>query len=289
MKKLNNKGITLVELLVSLAILCIFMVTVNYFVTAATKSSKRTKEQVNVQRDSQDVYDTLYDAVIQATGIEIATSERISATGTPASGDASADADMRIRKSANFESKLSSKQKVFLVSNSAFDSMEYAQEKYNTVDDYQNDHKNISISRHSQYEKDKVGKIVEKDLFVSVAQYMGASSVLSIADMDYGAFDGGEYSVDSIIIGPAKPQASGSVYNTIMYKDNKIYLNRNSSNIWDLSIKEENVIADNCTEFTVTVPEGNNNSLNLKLTFSNGGYSYTVGGTINLRNANIMK
>lgn len=294
MRKLNNKGITLIELLVSLAILSIFMVTVNYFVTASSKSTKQTKKQIAVQRDAQEVYDTLYDAILQATSIDISTHKVV----TPPTGTASGDASTKIRKSPGFDAKLSAgTDDVFLVSKATYDSIEYAKSKYASSADYKSAHPNVVIGKTAKYKKDKFGNISEDSTYVSYSQYLGAVGALDNVIKEYAAFDDGEYSVSGIATGPVEigsGAATETICNTIVYEDDPtasdygyIYLNRSEDKL-EFSKKAENVIAKNCTEFTVKAKDGSTNSLDLKLTFSDGGFSYTVGGTINIRNANVM-
>ena len=125
MKKLNNRGFTLIEMLLALAILAIFMVCVTAFVASSSKSTKQTKKQVKVQQDAQEVYDTIFDSVMQATALIINTKELASGDGTAsgsavpaASSDASADA--RVRKSEQFDAKLAAGEEVYLFSSAAF-------------------------------------------------------------------------------------------------------------------------------------------------------------------------
>lgn len=294
MKKLNNQGITLIELLVSLTILSIFMITVNYFVASSSKTTKQTKNQINLQRDSQDVYDTLYDSIIQATSIDV----KVGKVVTEPTATASGDADTKIRKSAGFDSLVASGgDGAYIVSKNAYDSMEYAASNYSSADDYKSAHTNIVIGKAAEYKKDKLGNIIEDATYTSYAQYIGAVGLLNNTIKQYAAFDDGEYSVRGITTGPVEI-GSGStkevVGTTILYEDDPtaddygyIYLNR-SSEYLDFTKYPENVIAKNCTEFTVNANGGKSNSLYLKLTFSDSGYSYTVGGTVNIRNANVM-
>ena len=97
-------------------------------------------------------------------------------------------------------------------------------------------------------------------------------------------------------------------YNTIIFDKSKgkLYLNRPNTvsprfGFLNYSKEKEYIISDNCIGFTIKVV--NDNTLYLKLTFrydnrdsagnviaeNTGGYTYTVGGAINMRNGNIMK
>lgn len=322
MKKLNNKGLTLIELLVSLAILSIFMITVTYFVTATTRSTKKTKQQITVQQESKEVYETLRDAIMQASCVVI------NATGL-ASGDASGspvasgDADTLVRKTSGFDAALSAGTEVQLVSNAAFDTMSYVKEAQaaslgggasSDRDDFIDDHNNPTIGNPTKYERDINGKITkEKTRKLSVAQYVGGLSIFDATATDeFAAFDDREYEISALSTGPIMKTSHMSIndvdkYNTIMFdkSSGKLYLNRPKatakSGFLDFNKDKEYIISDNCIGFTVKVI--NNNTLYLKLTFrydnrdsagnvvfeNAGGYTYTVGGAVNLRNGNVMK
>lgn len=71
MKKRNNKGVTLVELLVSLAILGILMVAVIGFMTAFINIYRNRKKSRSIQQTAQSIYDNMSDAIMQADIIEI--------------------------------------------------------------------------------------------------------------------------------------------------------------------------------------------------------------------------
>lgn len=322
MKKLNNRGLTLIELLVSLAVLSIFMITVTYFVTATTRSTKKTKQQITVQQESKEVYETLRDTIMQASCVVI------NATGL-ASGDASGsavvsgDADTLVRKTSGFEAALSTGTEVQLVSNAAFDTMSYVKEALaastgggasSDRDDFIDDHDNPTIGNPTKYERDIDGKITkEKTRKLSVAQYVGGLSIFDgTATDEFAAFDDREYELSALSTGPIMKTSHMSIndvdkYNTIVFDKNngKLYLNRpkatSKSGFQSFNKDKEYIISDNCIGFTVKVI--NNNTLYLKLTFrydnrdsagnvvleNAGGYTYTVGGAVNLRNGNVMK
>lgn len=322
MKKLNNRGFTLIEMLLALAILAIFMVCVTAFVASSSKSTKQTKKQVKVQQDTQEVYDTIFDSVMQATALIINTKELASGDGTAsgsavpaASSDASADA--RVRKSEQFDAKLAAGEEVYLFSSAAYDNIEFVKKNYepdaaggaSAIQDakqkYLTEHPDITISNptgfiYTQNNKEVLNpdgnvvnststKITEKKNVISMAQFWGAMAVFSLPDMEYAAFDDREYVVEGIGTGSVKISDTEKLCSTIVYdKDKKsIYLNRDTTAI-DFTPNENNRIADNCTEFTIKVAP-DKNSVTLKLTLSDAGYSYTVGGVVNIRNNNILK
>jgi hypothetical protein len=106
--------------------------------------------------------------------------------------------------------------------------------------------------------------------------------------------------VSSISTGPLEYKKGTATSNTIVYDadSGKVYLNRilnedydsmkQSGHFIDKSTKDSALIADNCTAFTIQA-KPSDGSVVLKMTLSDGGYSYTVGGTISLRNASVMK
>lgn len=318
MKKLNNQGFTLIEMLLALVILTIFMVCVTAFVASSSKSTKQTKKQVKVQQDAQEVYDTIFDSVMQATALIINTKELASGDAT-ASGSAtpSASSDARVRKSEQFDAKLAAGEEVYLFSPAAYDNIEYVKKNYepdasggagaisDAKDKYMAEHPDITISNptgfiYTQNNKEVLDpegnvvssssiKISEKKNVISMAQLWGAMAVFSLPNMEYAAFDDREYVVEGIGTGSVEISDTEKLCNTIVYdKDRKsIYLNRDTTAI-DFTPNENNRIADNCTEFTIKVAP-DKNSVTLKLTLSDAGYSYTVGGVVNIRNNNILK
>ncbi len=326
MKKLNNQGFTLIEMLLALVILTIFMVCVTAFVASSSKSTKQTKKQVKVQQDAQEVYDTIFDSVMQATALIINTKELASGDATAsgsavpaASGSAtpSASSDARVRKSEQFDAKLAAGEEVYLFSPAAYDNIEYVKKNYepdasggagaisDAKDKYMAEHPDITISNptgfiYTQNNKEVLDpegnvvssssiKISEKKNVISMAQLWGAMAVFSLPNMEYAAFDDREYVVEGIGTGSVEISDTEKLCNTIVYdKDRKsIYLNRDTTAI-DFTPNENNRIADNCTEFTIKVAP-DKNSVTLKLTLSDAGYSYTVGGVVNIRNNNILK
>lgn len=318
MKKLNNQGFTLIEMLLALVILTIFMVCVTAFVASSSKSTKQTKKQVKVQQDAQEVYDTIFDSVMQATALIINTKELASGDAT-ASGSAtpSASSDARVRKSEQFDAKLAAGEEVYLFSPAAYDNIEYVKKNYepdasggagaisDAKNKYMAEHPDITISNptgfiYTQNNKEVLDpegnvvssssiKISEKKNVISMAQLWGAMAVFSLPNMEYAAFDDREYVVEGIGTGSVEISDTEKLCNTIVYdKDRKsIYLNRDTTAI-DFTPNENNRIADNCTEFTIKVAP-DKNSVTLKLTLSDAGYSYTVGGVVNIRNNNILK
>ncbi len=71
MKKRNNKGVTLVELLVSMTVLAILMVAVIGFMTAFINIYRNKKRSRAIQQTAQSIYDNMSDAIMQADVIEI--------------------------------------------------------------------------------------------------------------------------------------------------------------------------------------------------------------------------
>jgi prepilin-type N-terminal cleavage/methylation domain-containing protein len=70
-KKTNNKGVTLIELMIALAILAMIMTAVIMLMSNNTVVYQRTKADINVQTTAQETFATLQDAVMQANEIKI--------------------------------------------------------------------------------------------------------------------------------------------------------------------------------------------------------------------------
>lgn len=284
MRKMNNKGITLIEILVSLAILSVFMIAVNFFLTSSSKSTKVMKKQVAVEQNAKEVYDRVYDIVVQATSIDLYTHKEISPATTT-------DKSITSRRSAAFNPNNEGIDTgAHFISKAAYDSIVFATEKFSSVQDYKNKYHVDGVGIPSTYVKDSLGKKTPVSDTVSQAEYDAAVTALSGNYTNYGVFDDGEYQVASLCTGPIKIDGTTTEYATLVYDapSECVYLNRNTTG-QDRTVNKNNLIARNCTAFTVKTECGKNNSLNLKMNFSDGGYSYTVGGTINIRNAKVMK
>ena len=287
--KNDNKGITLIELLVSLAILSIFMVTVTFFLSTSTKSVNQTKKQVQVQQDAKELYEILNSTIMQASSVRIRTDHSIT-------GPTTSDSDITSRRSAGFPTfgtDTTVSGDVEFISKAAYDSIDFVDK--NNLTDYTSKYKTNGVGKPSVYYTDSFGKKQLDTNYVSAAEYEAAKEYLAGSINQYAAFDDGEYEVKAISTGPVVlSTVSGSpttktYYYTVLYDSakGKVYINKSETKS-DYTINEDNLVADNCTQFTVNAQEGKSNALELKLTLSNGGYSYTLGGTVNIRNNKVM-
>lgn len=75
MKKTNNQGFSLVELILAIAILSIIMVSLASFMGTTTRTYTRTKNDIEIQEKGQQVYDSISDKLMQATCVRIGTSD----------------------------------------------------------------------------------------------------------------------------------------------------------------------------------------------------------------------
>lgn len=75
MKKTNNQGFSLVELVLAIAILAIIMVSLASFMGTTTRTYTRTKNDIEIQEKGQQVYDSISDKLMQATCVRIGTSD----------------------------------------------------------------------------------------------------------------------------------------------------------------------------------------------------------------------
>lgn len=70
-KKLNNKGFTLMELMVALAVSATVMTIIGSFVTQGSKFYSKTGNSVNLQNELQEVSNVVCDTLQEATYLEI--------------------------------------------------------------------------------------------------------------------------------------------------------------------------------------------------------------------------
>lgn len=71
MKKKHNQGFSLVELLVAIAILALIMVALASFLATTTRTYTRTRNDIEVQRTGQEVFDLISDKIMQASEIRV--------------------------------------------------------------------------------------------------------------------------------------------------------------------------------------------------------------------------
>ncbi len=345
MNKLNNRGVTLVELLVSLTILAVFMTSITYFITTMSRGTTTAKKQVQVQQDAQKLYEDISQMIMQARCVVIKTDEVIAASSgaTPTSADASSNGIVFNNAhyvDANTLMDIGKFDHGYMVSKSSMKTMLSAVAKYrygtdpDALDNFiaanGTDYAIGATGRYS-IKKDNATskyKIKSKLNTISTAQYettkMCLDGVFSDINEPFTAFQPNEYNVQGIYLGPVTVSSDGASYtrhNTLVYDGNKIYLNRNETGP-DFGTHKENVLVENCYNFSVIPGTGDLNSLYLKLVLVSGGaegdvdttysgdantvtrktaipngegyyisksgYTYTMGGTVNIRNANVM-
>ena len=70
-RQINNRGVTLVELVVALAILAMLMTAVIMMMSNNSVIYRKTKADINVQTTAQETYSALQDSIMQAKAIQI--------------------------------------------------------------------------------------------------------------------------------------------------------------------------------------------------------------------------
>lgn len=75
MTKTKNKGFSLVELLIAVAILSIIMVMISGFLSSTLIAQKRTKKNMQMQTEAQRIYAQLSEVIMQATYVRVQTED----------------------------------------------------------------------------------------------------------------------------------------------------------------------------------------------------------------------
>ncbi len=70
-RQVKNRGVTLVELMVALAVLAMLMTAVIMLMSNNTVIYRKTKADISVQTSAQETYSTLQDSIMQAKSIEL--------------------------------------------------------------------------------------------------------------------------------------------------------------------------------------------------------------------------
>ena len=71
----KNKGFSLVELLIAIAILSIIMVMISSFITTTLNSNNKAKREIQVQEEAQRIYYQISDLIMQASYIRVTTAD----------------------------------------------------------------------------------------------------------------------------------------------------------------------------------------------------------------------
>jgi prepilin-type N-terminal cleavage/methylation domain-containing protein len=75
MKKNYNRGFSLVELLIAMAILGLIMVSIASFMSSTTVTYMKSRDDVALQQDGQEVFDAIADKLMQAKRVRIGTEQ----------------------------------------------------------------------------------------------------------------------------------------------------------------------------------------------------------------------
>lgn len=71
MKKKNNQGFSLVELLIAIVILSLIMIALGSFIASTTRVYTRSRNDIEVQRTGQELYDLIADKILQASELRV--------------------------------------------------------------------------------------------------------------------------------------------------------------------------------------------------------------------------
>ncbi len=282
MKKINNeKGFTLLELIISLAILALLMTAVCGLMGFNTINYKKTKADIVVQDNAQATYDNISDAVMQAKRIEI---EGYVPSGeivfTPSDIGKAVDVDVSTMKYVK-ASELDE-----MEDTAGYDSF-YALKEKNT------DGSGVVTTTYQ--------KIYLKKLVVEYAVPIDASSIpgATVAN-DTVSFTSNGEAYDLPL------SAKDTCTATYVFENNNIYLSRTYKYMTSLndtynessedekkqciySEKLNYVIANgDAVSGACATVDATNNSIGIDLSFAERSMSYTTNGMINIRNSYVL-
>lgn len=69
--KLNNKGLTLLELMIAMAIASIVIGSITYFMATSTKSYRKANDEITLQIEAQTILNQLNELIIEAYNVKM--------------------------------------------------------------------------------------------------------------------------------------------------------------------------------------------------------------------------
>ncbi len=69
--KINNKGLTLVELMIAMAIATIVIGSITYFMATSTKSYRKANDEITLQIEAQTILNQLNELIIEAYNVKM--------------------------------------------------------------------------------------------------------------------------------------------------------------------------------------------------------------------------
>ena len=70
-KSIDNKGITLVELIIAIAIATIVITSIAFFMSNSSKNYKKVNEEVSLQMEAQTILNQLNDLILEADNVKM--------------------------------------------------------------------------------------------------------------------------------------------------------------------------------------------------------------------------
>lgn len=291
-KQMNNKGFSLIELLIAIAILSIIMVLISGFISSTLNSEARAKKDMQVQSEAQRIYYQMADMIMQASYVRVET----------ASGDV-------------YEYDSTSKK--FNLSATSFGTNTYVPDYYGNyqLNNGKNDRKTIIdyatfsiVDENDKTYPDAGSEIDGDDASGRVvksfrALYQSGTKYYVIPKYIYIEYSDGKS--EAAAVAPDGLSANGTISykNCIMFEynttDHTIYMSRNTASgdvvpevvgFNEMKSGTKHILTDKAQEFYISAnPDENAMDLSLLLEDKRyEGYSYTMFQTVNFRNDNVL-
>lgn len=281
-KSQQNKGFTLIELLIAMAILSIVMLMVGQFMSTTSGSYRKTKKNLNVQTEAQQVMDHISDTLMQANYIRVSCSD----------GNAY---EIAMKSDGTTKENRTVTQVADMAVNYDF-----------VPDDYGNYVKPSDADERKAIINYSTYQLVNLDGAKAVAYPKVGDYEYSSTENDVRSFRALRPSVDYYYVKPDYIYAEyiddvGHIKHIIYYiKDEKIYIYRYTDNSKDklydyakaqvtriASSSGDGLLTDKIEDFYLSA-DVDGDALLTNVLFINEGYQYNAIETINFRNSNVL-
>lgn len=287
-KKKNNNGFTLVELIVALAIMALLMTAVCALMGQNSITYKKTKADISVQNSAQATYDSISDSIMQAKSISLkgyTADDAITFSPTDIGADSDASlTEIKCLKTSDINAKPSAEQ-------TGYTDYKNLKSASGYTDVYITE---LVITYSVPLEKDNLKNCVEQNRIadtasdgspIPVKQYQFIDSTGNSVELD--ADDEDICTVTYRFEG--KNMYVGRTYKYMFAKNDMWSSSDTDLSRWLYSSSLNYVTCGSATVTGIVAQiDAENNCIGLDIMFADRNMSYTTNGMINIRNSYVL-